>query len=145
MGRRQGQQELADAGVSSYEIRKWCKYLYDEQHNSYLLQISIAPLIQRAGFDHLSPSTASAPHTSVSVSHLVKSLLPKLVEYEEASAEAFDECTSFDEAKRKRLFLARGVYSAIRFMTETFIQCAAARSSLPSSIQWNRIEWTRTE
>ena len=126
-GRRQGQQELADAGVDIEEIKRWSKYVYDEQSFSYILHVSIDSALQRAGYDYKCPESVYAAHTAVDVSHLVGVLLPRLVQYEKEVAVGFQRCKTFDELKRERLFVARGCYRSMRFNIETFIQCSAAR------------------
>lgn len=106
---------------------RWCKYIYDEQSLSYILHIQVEPMLQRAGFDHKHPHQMWAAHLSVDVSHLVGMLLPTLVQYEQEVALAFIQCSSFSDAQEQRLFVARGMYRALRMEMETFIRCAAAR------------------
>ena len=135
MGRRQGQQELADAGVSTETIKRcvgvceldllntacrshernipstpispyavtqrWCKYIYDEQSLSYIMDIPLDPMLQRSGFDHKHRHKMWAAHLSVDVSQLVGMLLPKLVQYEQEVALAFVQCGSFSEAQEQ--------------------------------------------
>ena len=108
MGRRQGQQDLADAGVPMETIKRWCKYIYDEQSLSYILDIQPAPLLQRGGYNHQRPLQAHAAHLSVDVSHLVGELLPSLVQYEHEVAHALAMCQTFQAAEEERLFVARG-------------------------------------
>lgn len=127
MGRRQGQQELADAGVDIETIKRWCKYIYDEQSLSYILHIPLEPLLQRAGYDPKHPEKAIAAHNTVFVGHLVGMLLPKLVQYEREVSHAFQACDTYEKAKQQRLFVARGFYRHLRLCVQTFIQCAAAR------------------
>lgn len=127
MGRRVGQQELADAGIAMDTIKRWCKYVFDEQSLSYILHIQIEPMLQRAGYDYRCPEAMHAAHLTVDTSHIVHLLVPKLIEYENEVAQAFRRCKSFDDAKHECLFVARGMYRHMRLCFERLIQCAAAR------------------
>lgn len=127
MGRRQGQQELLDAGITDDAIKRWCKYIYDEQTSSYILNIPIAPMLQRAGYNPFQPRQMIAAHLTVDVSHLIVLILPSLVEYESAVITAMKASPSFTNSCFQRLYTSAGAYSAIRFAVETFLQCAAAR------------------
>ena len=127
MGRRQGQQELMDIGVLVADIQRWCKYIYDEMTSSYILNIPLAPMLQRAGYNPFQPRKMTAAHLTVDVSHLVKLILPSLVEFEDAVTHAMSESKSFTESCHHRLYTSKGSYSAMRFAVETFLQCAAAR------------------
>ena len=88
-GRRQGQQEMFDSGITMLDIQYWCKYVYSTQGLSYILNVPIAPPLQRAGFDPDHPEHYQAAHFTVDVSHLVKDLLPDLVKYEDEVKQAF--------------------------------------------------------
>ena len=86
--------------ISPYAVtQRWCKYIYDEQSLSYILDIQLGPMLQRSGFDHKHPHTMWAAHLSVDVSHLVGILLPKLVQYEQEVILAFIECGTFTQAQ----------------------------------------------
>ena len=113
MGRRVGQQELADAGIDMDTIKRWCKYVFDEQSLSYILHIQIEPMLQRAGYDYRCPEAMHAAHLTVDTSHIVHLLVPKLIEYENEVAQAFRRCKSFDDAKHECLFVARGMYLSL--------------------------------
>ena len=126
-GRRYGQQGMMDGGVPLDDIRRWCKYVYDEQSLSYLVNISIPALLQRCGYDPQDKLGVVAPHLTVDTSHLVKELLPQLVTLEEEVMAKHLSCGSRAEAEALRLFVARGFYKSLRFAVETFLQCSAAR------------------
>lgn len=127
MGRRQGQQELADAGILIDDIKRWCKYIYDEQALSYFLHVAAGPMLQRCGYDPKAPRAMQAPHLSVDVSSLVQLICPELIRLEDEVSVAFAACKSFKDAKAQCLYMADGLYRALRFEFETFIQCSAAR------------------
>ena len=127
MGRRQGQQEMLDAGILVNDIERWCKYVYDEMTSSYVLNLPLAPMLQRCGYDPFHKRDMFAAHLSVDVSHLIAILLPRLVALEQEVIQALYECQSFEQACHQRLYLANGCYSSMRFILETFLQCSAAR------------------
>ena len=126
-GRADGQRDLDDDDVDDIKIKRFCKYLHDEQSDSYLLNVPLQPMLSRAGFDKDSPRTAIAPHQLVDVHHAADALLPALKQQEDEINEAWKLVTTGTQAKKERLFNARGTVKGMRFMVETFIQCAAAR------------------
>ena len=109
------------------DVKRWCKYVYDEQSLSYLVNIAIPALIQRCGYNPHTPHRVVAPHLTVDTSHLVKLLLPDLVKLEDEVLVAYEACGSRQEAEALRLFVARGFYRSLRMEVETLIQCSAAR------------------
>ena len=128
-GRGEIQRFLDDCGVPINQVARLCKYIHDDQTDSYLLNPPIAALLSAALFDHELPRGAYAAHLSVQVTvEVVKTLLPVLVDMQERVEAAFADVHSATEAKAKRLFCARGCGRALRLIVEIFIACSAARA-----------------
>jgi hypothetical protein len=128
-GRGECQRLLDDLGVSIDQIRRLCKYVHDEQTESYLLNPPLAALLGAAGFDHEAPRAARAAHLCVPITvELEKALLPQLIETTMHVDAELQATTTGAEAKAKRLFCARGCGRALRLIVQIFIRCSAARA-----------------
>jgi len=128
-GRGECQRVLDDLGVDLDQIRRLCKYVHDEQTESYLLNPPMSALLAAAGFDHQAPRAAHAAHLSIRVTEeLVTALLPQLITAQAQVEAEFKTVTTGAEAKAKRLFCARGCGRALRLIVEVFIACSAARA-----------------
>ena len=128
-GRGECQRMLDDLGVPVDLIKRLCKYIHDDQTDSYLLNPPIAALLAAAGYNQETPRAATAAHLHVPVpAGLVAELLPSLIKAEADVEAEFASTTSGAEAKAKRLFCARGCLRALRLIVEITIACSAARA-----------------
>jgi hypothetical protein len=106
-----------------------CKYIHNDQCDSYLLNPPLAALLAAAGYDHEMPRAACAAHLSIPVTEeLVSALLPELIKAQALVETEFADVSTGSEAKAKRLFCARGCGHALRLIVDTFIACSAARA-----------------
>ena len=134
-GRGECQRELDDDGVELDMIKRLCKYIHDDQTDSYLLNPPLAALLSRAGFDHEMPRSAYAAHLAVKPpAELIAELLPALIIQEQKIEAAFRMAASGAEAKKKRLFCARGCSRALRTLCIEFLQASAARRRDESNV-----------
>ena len=127
-GRGEGQRSLDELQVPLDQIKRLCKYIHDDQTDSYLLSPPMAALLAAAGFDHTLPTAATAPHLQAAFDDKLielfwPKLLPQLIEIDEA----FKQAKSGADAKTKKLFCARGCGRALKLICETTLRCAAAR------------------
>ena len=126
-GRGELQRHLDGELCPLEQIKRLCKYVHDDQTDSYLLNPPIAALLCAAGYDHEMPRAAFAAHLSVAIGNLSDLLLPQLADTEAKVEAEFAKMKSGAEAAKHRLFCARGCLRAIRLVTDTFVACAAAR------------------
>lgn len=128
-GRGECQRCLDDVGVELDQIKRLCKYIHDDQTDSYLLNPPLAALLAAAGYDHETPRAACAAHLAVRVSDsLVQAMIPELAKAQAVVEAEFSTVSSGMEAKGKRLFCARGCGRALHVIFQTFIACSAARA-----------------
>ena len=127
-GRGELQRALDDLGVDLTDIQRLCDYIHDDCHESYLLNLPIPALLAAAGYDHEHPRSAFAAHLSVPVPpELLDLLCPEMKELKKRIDTAFDQALRGVDAKKERLFCARGCWRALKLIFETVISCAAAR------------------
>lgn len=127
-GRGEGQRNLDQLGVDVELIKRLCKYVHDDQVDSYLLNPPIAALLASAGFDHTLPASARAAHLIVVFDTLLIGMLWPWLPQQMAAIDAeFTKVPNGKEAKRKALYCARGCGKALKLIAEVLIRGAAAR------------------
>jgi len=99
---------------------------------SYLLNLPLPALAQRALFDHEFMRDITTAHLDVDrdntvVDKVVDKLMPRLAEEEAEVAKAFQACVNQTQAKDERLFCARGTANGFRLLLRIFVRCCAAR------------------
>ena len=70
-GRGELQRHLDGELCPLEQIKRLCKYVHDDQTDSYLLNPPIAALLCAAGYDHEMPRAAFAAHLSVAVRSVI--------------------------------------------------------------------------
>ena len=128
-GRGEGQRALADDLVPIEEIRRLCKYIHDDQAESYILNAPIQALLSSSNFNHSMPEAASAPHLIVPYPEELTNLLwPALVTNTAKVAAEFVKIGGVaKQAKHKRLYCARGCARAMQLIAQIFLRASAAR------------------
>jgi hypothetical protein len=120
---------LDDAGVSLDHIRRFVRYENsDPQAQSYLIDVPVTAMTQRAGGNHeCTRAHNPAWATPVVDEDLYRAAAPWLVTASQVVSLRIEECTSGKEMAAKGLYTARGMLKAMAFAVKTALKAAAAR------------------
>jgi hypothetical protein len=132
--RRQGQQELYDAGVPREGIAQMAGYtlasgdLSAKQQECYITNPCAAAVVSRANGDSKNVAAHCVRWTLVEVpDELISINYPDILPMKEAVDAAYDACPSHEERVERRLCMARGSIHSIVFNIQMAFRMLASR------------------
>lgn len=133
-GRRQTQQEMYEALISSEDVAKFVGYadpnnkkMNKDQGQSYLTVPHPGCVTDRAGGDHRHPENHSPAWSTVPVPpELLNAVIPELLSMRQHVHDQYDRYATREERKNRRLYMARGAIDAMVFDVENAFRMAAA-------------------
>ena len=129
-GRGEAQREMEDALVPSNQIDRLARYLQTDKELSYRLNVPLQAALQRAGYDHLDPSSwkIKPAHLSVPVLEmLIDALMPQMKKEAKEVEDALAVTKNFTQAKKDDLLSFKGLIDTLKHMEGVWIACSAAR------------------
>ena len=121
---------MEDALVPSNQIDRLARYLQTDKELSYRLNVPLQAALQRAGYDHLDPSSwkIKPAHLSVPVLEmLIDALMPQMKKEAKEVEDALAVTKNFTQAKKDDLLSFKGLIDTLKHMEGVWIACSAAR------------------